>query len=99
MKPLSFFLYRSRANPRGDTRQSDHASRGERAVRTASFWLAASDADAFTIDVGRDRASCVKIPIEETQLGLKRALQGQSPAVTFAAVHGPVSGPPSQNPA
>jgi hypothetical protein len=79
MKSFSFLLYGSIVDPRG-TRRIDHASRGERAVQTASYLLAASDADTFMLDVRETDAGPTKFRFNKTQLGLKRALQSQSHA-------------------
>src|ERR1700733_3482133 len=74
MNSFSFLLVGSIADPRR-TRRIDHASCGERAVWTASYLLAASDADTLMLDVGRPHAGPIKFRFNKTQLGLKRPLQ------------------------
>jgi hypothetical protein len=59
MKPLSFSCIDRLQNPRGDTRRSDHASRGT-CCSNASYRLAASVRMQQAVDVGRDRARSIK---------------------------------------
>ena len=82
MQSLSFLLCGSIMDPHG-TRRSDRASRGERAVWTASCRLAASDTDTLMLDIGRPQARPIKFRFNKTQLGLKRALQKQSRGVWY----------------